>query len=322
MTIATHFPAIRGTDRVESGLQAAGYGNGLREVGVAVAAAIGLCAPMLAIGGWLLYSGQAERDSFRSDYEARLVAHDRLLAEPARAMLPVETAVHGRSLFESTCATCHKADGTGVEGLGKDLTRSWFIASLDDAGLRAFINEGRPATDRLNTTKVPMPPKGGQEQLTDADLNDIIVYVRGLQDPRRMPPLPASVPAAVAVATGPATEAEKAKALAAAGGDEELAGYIVHGSRVFAATCAACHGKEGKGLPNLGKDMTHSEFIKKLDDDGLLKFIQRGRDPGDPLNTTKVGMPPKGGNPALSEDDLLDVIAFIRALQKQAGTVP
>ena len=63
----------------------------------------------------------------------------------------------------------------------------------------------------------------------------------------------------------------------------------------------------------------HSEFCKSLDDDGLLAFVKKGRDPGDPLNTTKILMPPKGGNPALSDDDLLDVISYVRSLQKQAS---
>ncbi len=33
-------------------------------------------------------------------------------------------------------------------------------------------------------------------------------------------------------------------------------------------------------------------------------------------NTTKVDMPPKGGNPALKDDDLVNIAAFLRSLQK------
>jgi disulfide bond formation protein DsbB len=120
-------------------------------------------------------------------------------------------------------------------------------------------------------------------------------------------------------ASAPPTADEKAIALAAAGGDAELAGYIVHGTKLFGATCAACHGKDARGLPKLGKDLVSSEFCRKLDDDGLLAFVKRGRDTSDPLNTSQTAMPPKGGNPALSDDDLLDVIAYVRSLQKQAG---
>jgi len=81
-------------------------------------------------------------------------------------------------------------------------------------------------------------------------------------------------------------------------------------------TCSACHGPEGKGVPGLGKDMTASEFITGKTDAELVDFIKVGRDPSDPLNTTGVAMPPKGGNPALSDDDLLNVVMFIRTLQQ------
>ena len=93
-------------------------------------------------------------------------------------------------------------------------------------------------------------------------------------------------------------------------------GDAVKGQQVYTSTCPACHGPEGKGVEGLGKDMTTSEFIAGLSDAELLDFLHTGRDPSDPLNTTGVLMPPKGGNPALSDEQLLDVIAFIRSIQQ------
>jgi disulfide bond formation protein DsbB len=290
---------------------------GFREVGLAALLAAVISAPILGFGGWMVHDHYAEARAAGAAFEAQRTSHDRLIAAAPLPVLSVDRAVHGRSLFENSCAACHKADGTGVEGLGKNLTLSWFVASKDDVELTSFITHGRAINDPLNTTKVAMPPKGGHEELSETDVGDIVTYVRGLQDQRRMPPLPASELASTAAA--PATEAEKAKALAAAGGDAELAEFIAHGTKVFAGTCSACHGKDAKGLPGLGKDLVNSAFCKSLDDDGLLAFVKRGRDPGDPMNTTKVGMPPKGGNPALSDDDLLDVIAYVRSLQKQVS---
>lgn len=290
---------------------------GFKQLGLAALAAIAIASPVFLAGGAVMYRDRAARESDRLAFQERMRSHERLVAAPSLGQLTVAPAAHGRDLFESTCAVCHNMDGTGVGGLGKNLTQSWFIASLDDAELRAFIAKGRPLGDPLNTTKIPMPPRGGHDELTDSDVGDIVVYVRGLQDPRRLPALPPS--AAALAAAAPVSDAEKAVALAAAGGDAELAEFIAHGTKVYAGTCAACHGKDAKGLTGLGKDLTISDFAKKLDDDGLLAFLKRGRDPGDPLNTTKVGMPPKGGNPALSDDDLLDVISYVRALQKQGG---
>lgn len=83
----------------------------------------------------------------------------------------------------------------------------------------------------------------------------------------------------------------------------------------FEATCSACHGPDAKGMPGLGKDLTTSAFAKGKTDDELLAFITKGRDPSDPLNTTGVAMPPRGGNPALSDNDLYDIIAFVRSLE-------
>lgn len=94
------------------------------------------------------------------------------------------------------------------------------------------------------------------------------------------------------------------------------AGDPAAGRELFIATCAACHGPAGQGVPGLGKDMTSSEFIAGLTDDELVEFIKIGRDPSDPLNTTGVAMPPKGGNPALSDQDLYNITAYIRSLQK------
>ncbi|MBE7551264.1 MAG: cytochrome c [Anaerolineales bacterium] len=89
------------------------------------------------------------------------------------------------------------------------------------------------------------------------------------------------------------------------------------GQKLFASTCSACHGPAGEGLPGLGKDMTTSEFIAGKSDDELVAFIKVGRDPSDPLNTTGVAMPPKGGNPALSEEDLYHLVAYMRTIHKQ-----
>lgn len=93
-------------------------------------------------------------------------------------------------------------------------------------------------------------------------------------------------------------------------------GDPVDGQQLFSATCAACHGPAGEGIPGLGKDMTTSQFIAGQTDAELVDFIKVGRDPSDLLNTTGVGMPSKGGNPALSDEDLLDIVAYIRTLQE------
>ena len=93
-----------------------------------------------------------------------------------------------------------------------------------------------------------------------------------------------------------------------------VAGDAAAGLELYDATCIACHGVGGIGVDGLGKTFVGSTFIADQTDAELLAFIKVGRDPGDPENTTGVLMPPKGGNPALSDADLTDVIAYLRSI--------
>ncbi len=271
-----------------------------------VAGAVTLVA-FLAWGGAVV-GGVAVSRSWTPRPE--IAVHPVLAKKPALPRIELSLAMKGREVFEQTCRSCHASSGLGMPGLGKDLVRSDYVAKRDDASLVAFVVKGREVTDPLNTTKVAMPPKGGNANLSDAEIGAAIAYVRGLQDPRRMPELPAYVAPPVVV-----TEAEKAQALAAAGGDAELAAYIASGTKIFNSTCIACHGPGGVGIKGNGKALAENEFVASKNDDDLLAFIKRGRVPGEPLNTTGVAMPPRGGNPALSDDDLLDVISYVRTLQ-------
>lgn len=98
-----------------------------------------------------------------------------------------------------------------------------------------------------------------------------------------------------------------------------------YGRTLFLKTCASCHGPQAHGLPGQGKDLNNNEFVGTKNEMTLLDFVKVGRQPWDPLNTTKVQMPPRGGNPALSDDDLRDIVAFVLTLQtggpKSAGGV-
>ena len=94
------------------------------------------------------------------------------------------------------------------------------------------------------------------------------------------------------------------------------AGDPAKGQVLFQTSCSACHGPEGQGIPGLGKDLATSEFVAGKSDAELVEFIEQGRPSGDPLNTTGIAMPPKGGNSSLSDQDLQDIVAYIRTLQK------
>ncbi len=95
-----------------------------------------------------------------------------------------------------------------------------------------------------------------------------------------------------------------------------LAGDAAKGEKSYMQLCIACHGPEAKGVQGLGKDLTASTFIAEKSDGEMVDFLKVGRDPGDPLNTTGVAMPPKGGNPALTEQDMQDIVAYLRTIHQ------
>ncbi|MBC8363991.1 MAG: cytochrome c [Actinobacteria bacterium] len=96
---------------------------------------------------------------------------------------------------------------------------------------------------------------------------------------------------------------------AASGGGDSAAGSVV-----YSKTCASCHGPDAGGLKGLGKALTGSAFMTDQSSDDLVAFLKVGRGPSDPDNTTGIQMPPRGGNPALGDDDLLDVVAYLKGL--------
>ena len=99
----------------------------------------------------------------------------------ASALALVGDATAGKVAYEVTCIACHGPDAVGITGLGKDWTVSEFIRNSSDADLMAFIKQGRLAADPDNTTGVDMPAMGGNNELTDQDVVDVIAYMRTVQ---------------------------------------------------------------------------------------------------------------------------------------------
>lgn len=88
------------------------------------------------------------------------------------------------------------------------------------------------------------------------------------------------------------------------------------GEVAFQGTCSSCHGPDATGIEGLGKNLRTSTWIEEQTDEELVQFILTGRPATDPLNTTGVDMPPKGGNPALDEEDIDNIIAYLRSIHE------
>lgn len=79
------------------------------------------------------------------------------------------------------------------------------------------------------------------------------------------------------------------------------------GDKIYHETCVACHGENGKGTVPGAPDFTKKGG--KLSDPHALmtQRIQNGfQESGSPM-----AMPPKGGNPSLSDQDINDVHAYL-----------
>lgn len=99
-------------------------------------------------------------------------------------------------------------------------------------------------------------------------------------------------------------------------------GDASQGKKIFLGTCAACHAPDGSGVKGQGQDLRDSTFLKDRTDEKVLAFVKTGRQPFDPESKLHLAMPARGGNPALTDASLLDAIAYVRELQKQAAAAP
>jgi disulfide bond formation protein DsbB len=200
----------------------------------------------------------------------------------------------GETLYVQ-CMACHGPDARGIPNLGKNLVESEFVAAQTDAALVQFIITGRPIWDPLNTTGIDMPGKGGNPAMTTEDIEAIVAYLRTLS-------AQSSGQAEAAPVSNTATAYDPA--------------VVAQGETLY-MQCAACHGPDARGIPNLGKNLVESEFVAAQTDEALLAFIKVGRPIWDPENTTGIDMPGKGGNPALTDDNIRAIIAYLRTLSAQ-----
>ena len=204
----------------------------------------------------------------------------------------------GETTYLGACALCHGKSGEGIPRLGKPLRNSAFVQVAGDAELFDLLVNGRLPNDPANTSGTLMPARGAQG-IDDARLAAVVTYLRAIQDPN------APTVSVEAWNTRPADGT--GDALAAAGGP---------GYELFIASCSACHGANGEGMEGLGKPLKASDFIASKSDSEMVAFVKTGRPVWDELNTTGLDMPPKGGNPALTDEQIAEIVSFIRTLQQ------
>ncbi len=164
--------------------------------------------------------------------------YEAVLADPALMARVRET---GKTLFTDNCAACHGMDARGTPRFPDLTTPSWLWGGTPEAiaeTIRVGINSAHP-----DSRTSQMPAFGNDGVLQRAAIDNVIAYVRSLSGEKDLPP-----------------EAVKA------------------GEKVFADTCAACHGPAGKGNPELGApDLTGPRWIYGHAPETLYETLWGGR---------------------------------------------
>ena len=195
----------------------------------------------------------------------------------------------GKAIYDSGCIGCH---GTGILGAPK-LGDAAAWAPRVAGGLQAVVNSARAG-------KGSMPPKGGNMALTDPQLANVVTYM--VAQSGGFPAAaakPAAAPAAK-VATAPAKAVAAQAPTATAGparGADDAAGKVI-----YDGGCAGCHGSGVLGAPKLGDAAAWGPRAAG----GVQALVNSAR-------AGKGAMPPKGGNAALSDAQLLTVVTYMVA---------
>ncbi len=80
------------------------------------------------------------------------------------------------------------------------------------------------------------------------------------------------------------------------------------GREVYDSICVACHAEDGAGLVSGVPSFTRADGRLTQSDEVLLRHIIDGyQSPGSPM-----AMPPRGGDPDLTDQDLRNALSFIR----------
>lgn len=83
---------------------------------------------------------------------------------------------------------------------------------------------------------------------------------------------------------------------------------FANGAAVYAATCVACHGENGKGtIPGVPNFTKKKSPLSKSDQELVQSVLYGFQSPG-----SFMEMPARGGNPVLTEQDVLDVVSYLR----------
>ena len=190
----------------------------------------------------------------------------------------------GEEVVKTVCAACHQAGVANAPKIGDKAAWAPHIKhSLQE--LVATVIKGKGA----------MPPRGGNATLTDDEIARAVVLMANQSGGSFKEP--AAKPAAKEGAATPAAPQAAAAAPAKPGAAD--------GKAVYDKACVACHATGVANAPKLGDKAAWSPRLAQ-GMDALLQSVIKG----------KGAMPPKAGNPALSDAELRAGVDFMVSQSK------
>ena len=200
----------------------------------------------------------------------------------------------GEEIYKSVCSACHATGAAGAPKFG------------DSSDWAPRLKEGQKllVEAAINGVGKMMPPRGGNAELTDLEVERAVVYLANSADAKFKEP---GAPAPEKTAAGAAAagkSAAKADGKAAAKAEGKSAAKA-DGKKVYDSACVACHGSGVAGAPKAGDKAAWAPRLK-AGMDTLYASVLKG----------KGAMPPKGGNAALADADVKAAVDYLTGLAK------
>lgn len=195
---------------------------------------------------------------------------------------------YGRLLFKRGCSGCHGESGEGT--LGTQLANFEFLSAASDDYLYQTIARGRTGTamrgflrgSGSGETRHPGAP-GGIVELLPEQIEHIVAFLRSQEEDALLNPR---------------------KRLQALMGAPHL-GQVVYEK---SGGCNKCHGDQGEGAT--GPALSNARFLEAASDGYLAGTVILGREGTEMLSFHR------GGNVSLSQQQVLDVVAYIRRWER------